>query len=74
MLFELINFDGYGFFIWSSYIITFFVLFFLFIKTKNSLKSYEAMYENKFKFSIQREANFDQQKRRKLLVPNTTSI
>ena len=62
MFFEFINFDGHGLFIWSSYIFTFVILFFLFIKTKNSLKFYEKKYSSKFEFLTLRKAKLKDQK------------
>ncbi len=71
---EFIKFDGYGMFVWSSYLFTFVVLFFLFIKTKNSLKSYEKKYFNEFKFSTQRKVKFNKEKRRTGRIISHTTI
>jgi heme exporter protein D len=75
MFFEFINFDGYGIFIWPSYIFTFVVLSFLFIKTKNSLKSYEKKYSREFEFLTSRKVTLNDQKRNTgSVISHTTKV
>ena len=72
---DFIKFDGYGIFIWSSYVSTFIVLTFLFIKTKNSLKSYENKYLNEFNFSTPLKVKINKKKRcTGRIISHTTSI
>jgi len=72
---EYIKFDEHGIFVWSSYVFTFVVLSFLFIKTKNSLKSYEKKYFSEFSFSTQLKVKINREKRRTgRIISTTTSI
>jgi len=41
MKLEIFLMDGYGIYVWSSFIITFFICLFLFLKTKKTLKKLE---------------------------------
>ena len=41
MIIELIFMNGYGAFVWSSFVITFVVCTFVYYKTRKTLKKYE---------------------------------
>ena len=41
MISDLITMNGYGIFVWSSFLITFLVCGFVYYKTKETLKKYE---------------------------------
>jgi len=74
-MFEFIKFGGHGIFVWSSYVFTFVVLSFLFIKTKNSLKSYEKKYFSEFNFSTPQKVKINREKRRVgKIISHTPSI
>ena len=63
MIQNLISMNGYGFFVWSSFLITFFSCAFVFYKTKKTLKKYEKEFA--------KEINDLSTEKRKLVVENS---
>ena len=46
MINNFINMNGYGIFVWSSFIITFLVCWLVYYKTRKTLKKYEKEFAN----------------------------
>ena len=46
MISNLITMNGYGIFVWSSFIITFLVCWLVYYKTRKTLKKYEKEFAN----------------------------
>ena len=49
MNFEIITFNGYGYFIWPAFVFTFLCCFLLYSSTKKKLLKYDKIYNNYFK-------------------------
>ena len=48
MLSEILTLGGYGAFVWPAFFFTFFVCFFLYLKTVKEFKKYEKIFLNEF--------------------------
>ena len=46
MISNFINMNGYGIFVWSSFIITFLICWLVYYKTRKTLKKYEKEFAN----------------------------
>ena len=63
MIQNLFSMNGYGFFVWSSFLITFFACAFVYYKTHKTLKKYEREFA--------REINELSIERKKMLIENS---
>ena len=69
------NLGGYGHFVWPSFIFTFSLCFFLYVKTRKRLTKYEKIFSKKFKqLPLEEIENYENKEKAKKFIPEVSSI